>query len=208
MSTKENTEKANELNEKSLQALTDGKIDDAVSLLLQAIELDPNLDIAYGNLGICYAQLRKYDEALNSYKKALELNPTKISFHTGIAAVYLDTKQYDNAEKHLIIAKDINPKNLAYRLNYGLWLFLTNRYKETIAFHEELLDSGLLPETDLRNNAIVKYRLAFSYLEENNVGRGLDIIDECLSTPYIQNTPQLNFVFFQLKQSAEYKIGG
>ncbi len=208
MTTKENITKATELNDKSLKSLHEGKIEEAITLLAEAIKLDPTLDLAYGNLGICFAQLRKYEEAKTAFNKALEINPKKISYHTGIAAIYLDTRQYDNAEKHLVIAKKINPKNLAYLLNYGLWLFVTNKYQETITHHEELLSSGLLPETDLRNNAIVNYRLAFSYIEENNVGRGLDIIEECLNSPYIENDTQLSAVFFQLKGRAEYKIGG
>lgn len=208
MTSDDKSKKAAMLNEKSLKSLTDGKIDEAIAFLEEAIQLDPTLDLAYGNLGICFAQLRKYDEALDSYKKALDIDPIRIAFHTGIAAIYLDTKQYDDAQKHLEIAKKIDPKNLAYLLNYGLWLFVTNRYQETINFHEELFNSGLLPETDLRNNAIVNYRLAFSYFEVNNFGRGLDIVEECLNSPYIANDVQLSFIFRQMKHSAEYKMAG
>ncbi len=200
--------KAAALNEKSLKSLTNGKIDEAIDFLEEAIKLDPTFDLAYGNLAICFAKLRKYEEALTSYKKALDINPSRIAFHTGIAAIYLDTKQYDDAQKHLEIAKKIAPKNLAYLLNYGLWLFVTNRYQETIDFHEEFLNFGLLPETDLRNKAIVNYRLAFSYIEVNNVGRGLDIVEECLNTPFIANDFQLSLVFRQVKNKAKYKIGG
>ena len=208
MTSKENSKKAEMLNEKSLKSLTNGKIDEAIAFLEEAIQLDPTLDLAYGNLAICFAQLRKYDEALNSYKKALDIAPTKIAFHTGIAAIYLDTKQFENAQKHLEIARKINPKNLAYLLNYGLWLFITNRYQETINFHEEFLDSGLLPETDLRNNAIINYRLAFSYVEVNNLGRALNLVEECLNSPYIAKDFQLAFVFRQVKNKAKHKIGG
>lgn len=208
MTHEDNSEKAQKLNEQSLKSLTDGKIDEAIAFLEQASQLDSTLDLVYGNLGICFAQLRQYEKALNSYKKALDIDPTKIAFHTGIAAIYLDTKQYDDALKHLEIAKKIDSKNLAYLLNYGLWLFVKNKYQETISFHEELLNSGFLLETDLRNNAIVNYRLAFSYIEENNVGCGLDIIEECLNSPYIVDDIQLSFVFHQLKTNAEYKIGG
>ncbi len=208
MTSDEKSKKASLLNEKSLKSLTNGKIDEAIAFLEEATKLDPTLDLAYGNLGICFAQRREYEKALTSYKKALTIDSTRIAYHTGIAAIYLDTKQYDDAQKHLEIAKKINPKNLAYLLNYGLWLFVTNRYQETINFHEEFLNSGLLPETDLRNNAIANYRLAFSYIEVNNVGRGLDIVEECLNSPYIANDFQLSFVFRQVKNKAKYKIGG
>ncbi|MHA1504953.1 MAG: tetratricopeptide repeat protein [Candidatus Heimdallarchaeota archaeon] len=208
MATEDNAKKAIVLNDKSLDLLEAGKLKEAIACLDEALKLNPELHFAYGNLAICYAALRKYDESERSYKKALELDPTKISYHTGLAAIYLDTKQYDMAEKHLEIAKKINPKNLAYMLNYGLWLFGTNKYQEVITFHEEFLSSGLLPETQLRNIAIVNYRLAFSYIEVNNVGRALDIIEECLNTPFIANDTQLNFVFFSLKGKAEFKIGG
>lgn len=208
MTTEDKSKKAAMLNEKSLKSLTDGRVDEAIAFLEEAIQLDPSLGLAFGNLGICFAKLREYEKALDSYKKALKLDPTRIAFHTGIAAIYLDTKQYDDAQKHLEIAKKITPKNLAYLLNQGLWLFVTNKYQETITFHEELLISGLLPETDLRNNAIVNYRLAFSFFEVNNFGRGLDIVEECLNSPYIANDIQLSFVFRQMKRSAEYRMAG
>jgi len=208
MTTKENTEKATELNDKSLKSLHEGKIEEAITLLEEAIKLDPTLDLAYGNLGICFAQLRKYDEALTSFNKALEINPKKISYHTGIAAIYLDTRQYDNAEKHLELAKKIDPKNVAYLLNYGLWLFVTNKYQKVIDFHEEFLSSGLLPETEKRFKAIINYRLVFSYIEVNNIGRALDIIEECLNDSFIANDMQLRFLFLGLKRQAENKIGG
>ena len=93
-------------------------------------------------------------------------------------------------------------------MNYGLWLFVTNKYQETIDFHEEFLKSGRLPETELRYWAVVNYRLAFSYIEVNNIGPSLDIIEECLNKPFIKNDFQLNFVFNSLKGKAENKIGG
>ena len=85
---------------------------------------------------------------------------------------------------------------------------LTNKYQETIDFHEEFLKSGRLPETELRYWAVVNYRLAFSYIEVNNIGQSLDIIEECLNKPFIKNDFQLNFIFTSLKGKAENKIGG
>jgi Tfp pilus assembly protein PilF len=195
MTTKESKEKAIELNDKSLDLLEEGKVEEAIACLKEAIKLDSKQHYALGNLAICYAQQKKFDEAEKAYKTAL-------------AAIYIDSKQYDKAEKHLALAKKIDPKNRAYLLNYGLWLFVTNKYQETIDFHEEFLKLDILPETEKRFHAIIKYRLAFSYIEVNNIGKALDIIDECLNDPFIQNEFQLRMVFSGLKSQAENKISG
>ncbi|MHA1353960.1 MAG: tetratricopeptide repeat protein [Candidatus Heimdallarchaeota archaeon] len=208
MTAKENKEKTIELNDKSLDLLEIGKVDEAIGYLDEAIKLDPKHHHAHGNLAICYAMQKKFEDAKKAYKTAIELDPTQISYLTGLAAIYIDTKQYDEAEKHLELAKKIDPKNRAYLLNYGLWLFVTNKYQETIDFHEDFLKSGVLSETKKRFWVIVNYRLTFSYIEVNNIGRALEIIEECLNKPFVKNDFQLNFVFNSLKGKAENKIGG
>jgi len=53
-----------------------GKYEDAIVLLKQAIGLEPRSAIAYYNLGYAYEK-RKHDylEAKTCYQKAVELNP-------------------------------------------------------------------------------------------------------------------------------------
>ncbi|MBS1801605.1 MAG: serine hydrolase [Acidobacteria bacterium] len=53
------------------------KYDDAIAVFNRCIELHPNSDNAYNNLGDTYAETGKTDLAIKNYQRALELEPTR-----------------------------------------------------------------------------------------------------------------------------------
>lgn len=63
-----------------------------------AIELDPNLELAHNALGLllhyCFG---KKDEAIVHYKRALEINPKFSEATVNLGTVYLDLANYDEA---------------------------------------------------------------------------------------------------------------
>lgn len=56
----------------------DSKIE---SLLKRAVTLDPNYADAYFQLGVLYADERKYSEAITQYERALKINPNAANTH-------------------------------------------------------------------------------------------------------------------------------
>ena len=52
-----------------------GRVQDSLSILQKAIELEPRLEDAHYNLGNTYLQIGKASEALVHYQRALEINP-------------------------------------------------------------------------------------------------------------------------------------
>lgn len=63
--------KAVKLYESGLEKATDGRYDDAISYLLQAIYLDSNYTDAYLSLAGVYGQIKKSDLSVEYYEKAL-----------------------------------------------------------------------------------------------------------------------------------------
>ncbi len=53
-----------------------GQLQRAVEAYQKAIELDPNYQAAYANLGVVYYQLEQLDLAAQQYEKALEIDPS------------------------------------------------------------------------------------------------------------------------------------
>ena len=48
---------------------------------LKAIEINPNSDLAYNNLGFVYIKKGKTDLAINSYLKAIKINPNNDRYY-------------------------------------------------------------------------------------------------------------------------------
>jgi len=54
---------------------TQGKLEEAVSNIEEALKINPNCDDAYLDLGLIYLRAKKMEEAVKAFKKAVEINP-------------------------------------------------------------------------------------------------------------------------------------
>ena len=57
------------------EALAQNKLDEAIQLYTEAIELDPDNHILYSNRSAAYAKAEKYELALTDAEKTVELKP-------------------------------------------------------------------------------------------------------------------------------------
>jgi len=79
----------NALLNQAAQQKKDGKFDDAVATMEQAVAQDQTHDIIFGSLADAYLSAKKYPEAETAYTKALELAPATSkalgNYHSGLA---------------------------------------------------------------------------------------------------------------------------
>ena len=77
----------------------------ALSLLEQAIQLDPTAKAAYNSLGNVYYQQQRYQQALVMYQKALTVDPDYTKARTNLGSTYMqlamDTRAIDELQKAL-----------------------------------------------------------------------------------------------------------
>jgi TPR repeat/Tetratricopeptide repeat len=77
----------------------------ALTLLEQAIKLDPTAKAAYNSLGNVYYQQRRYQQALAMYQKALALDPNYAKARTNLGNTYMqlamDARAIDELHKAL-----------------------------------------------------------------------------------------------------------
>ena len=59
------------------QKVTGGQVDEALSLLQQAVDVDPSSGEAYGYLGAVYFNKKNYEAAIAAYDRAIELTPRR-----------------------------------------------------------------------------------------------------------------------------------
>ena len=80
---------AEELFEQGNNFVQAGQFQKAVAAYQQAIELDPEYQAVYANLGVVYYQLEQLDLAAQQYEKALELDPNDGEVTYNLAALNL-----------------------------------------------------------------------------------------------------------------------
>jgi len=71
-----------------------GRLDEAVSELERARDLDPYSVPINSFLGQALYYARRYDEALRQYRRGLEMHPDRVEFYEGTADVYEQKKMF------------------------------------------------------------------------------------------------------------------
>jgi len=134
------------------------KYKEAESMLVKAIELSPNDDWLYSEMGDIYREQNRFNEAEEIYRKALTLNPGSAKAYTGIGHIYLYIKRdYSKAEIMLLKAIKIDPKYSWACQELGTLYTNTKRYKESEAVLRKAIELNPKDESsyvNLGNNYI------------------------------------------------------
>ena len=85
------------LNQNGMQYLELGEYDTAMEKFNQAVQINPNLSVAYNNLGKAYVAQNKQDKALESFNKALGLNSDFIPALWERGKLYTRTEKWEQA---------------------------------------------------------------------------------------------------------------
>jgi hypothetical protein len=97
--------RAQALVERAAAAQESKELTRALTLLEQAIKLDPTAKAAYNSLGNVYYQQRRYQQALAMYQKALAIDPDYVKARTNLGSTYMqlamDTRAIDELQKVL-----------------------------------------------------------------------------------------------------------
>lgn len=76
----------------------------------RAIEIDPDLVVAYLNWGAALYEKGQYDEAIRLYRQGIDVNPLYASLHYSLALALEQQKKAAEAEAEMALARKINPK--------------------------------------------------------------------------------------------------
>ncbi|MEA3278051.1 MAG: tetratricopeptide repeat protein [Pseudomonadota bacterium] len=88
--------------------LRQGKIDDAIETLQQAVAMDPKSSLAYTRLGGAQTLKQDYGAAVESFKQAIMLDGKNANAFVGMAVAYLHTSRYELARAALGEAKRLD----------------------------------------------------------------------------------------------------
>ncbi|CAN1834276.1 Hsc70-interacting protein [Linum perenne] len=106
--TEENRDASQEAKGKAMEAISEGKLEDAIQHLTEAILLNPLSAIMYGTRATVYIKMKKPNAAIRDANAALEINPDSAKGYKarGMARALLG--QWEEAAKDLHVASKLD----------------------------------------------------------------------------------------------------
>ncbi|MDY7005639.1 MAG: tetratricopeptide repeat protein [Cyanobacteriota bacterium] len=100
---------ANQLLKQANQLKRAGRLDEAIALYHQVIEINPNFAWVYNNLGDVLVKQGRLDEAIVYYRQSLEIIPNSPSVHYSLGNVCWKTGDLEAATQYLEKAINLKP---------------------------------------------------------------------------------------------------
>ncbi|MBN1224882.1 MAG: tetratricopeptide repeat protein [Candidatus Aminicenantes bacterium] len=105
--------------QQALQLYGEGRYEESVQALLQAIEKEPFEPIYRNNLGVVYTKIEKYDEAIEAYTKMLEIQPESYTANKMLGELYGIKQDYEKALPYYKKAVELSPDDPDAFFNLG-----------------------------------------------------------------------------------------
>lgn len=156
----------------ALPLFEQGRIDEAIQNMTQAVRIAPKSRQALNALGIYLYKADRIGEAADCFQKVLEIDPTYAEAHFNIACVLADKGDYAEAVKHFRIALKTNDTPLAHR-KLGLALLKLGMFEEAIAEYRKAL-SSMSGDPDVLNE------LGYALDHSGKSGEAIDLYNKAI----------------------------
>jgi serine/threonine protein kinase len=146
---------------KALQDQATGLMDknpqEAKSLLLKAVQLDPKSAKGYFQLGVTCMKLKEYPEAIEAYQKSGELDPNFPDTYFNLGYIYAMGKDFSKAEEMYNRTVNLKPSYLDEALfNLGMVQEWQGKRKESVENLERAL--SLNPNNEMARKFLDKLK--------------------------------------------------
>ncbi|NET43894.1 MAG: tetratricopeptide repeat protein [Okeania sp. SIO2B3] len=136
---------AGQLLKQANQLKRAGRLDEAIALYHQLIEINPNFAWAYNNLGDAFVKQGNFDEAAVEYQKAIEINPNSAWFNINLGRLFIEQGCFEEAigyfrqavqSKHNLLC-ELNGKHEECASNLSALTVNNELFPENLYFREE-----------------------------------------------------------------------
>ncbi len=166
----------------------EGDVDEAIRLLLKAVQIDSGFYKAWVNLGLAWERKGNLQEAEHCYEQAIRCQPSWFPLaHYNLAGIYLKRGKLDAALSQCDAAISADPKFARAYLRKGTILAQQKRFSEAIALFERALK--LEPEMAMAyNNLGLAYQAMGRLTEARNAfQKAIDLDTDDLASAYAHN---------------------
>lgn len=188
--------------EKVVELVKENKMEEAVQLLIKAVENEPDEPVHYVNLGSLLFQHKQVDEAESFFLQALQLNEKVATAHYGLATIHYERGEYKKAATALrtCLALEMEDPDVYYLLGLS-YLKLKNpllaspflqratelserieylfQYGLTLAKLEHFSEAKSIFKRVLEkneNHTDTLYNLAIIYVHENEIEKAFALL--------------------------------
>jgi Tfp pilus assembly protein PilF len=112
--------------ERATRLLNEGKTQEGIERLKQALAIYPNYLAAHNDLGVQYLKFNRFAEATEQFEAAIEISPKAFNPQLNLGIVLLKLKKYNDATEHLNSAVAIDSSKPASHLYLGIALVETD----------------------------------------------------------------------------------
>ena len=159
-------------NDRGKMLLDQGKSDEAIAALREAIRLDPTLGSAHNTLGMILDDQGKSNEAIDEYREAIRLDPLSALAHSNLGIALTEQGNIEEAIGHLQEAIRLEPRFALAYSNLGVALIQQGKIEQGIDHHRKAIRldpnlawahyrfGGALFSQGALEGAVVEYREA------------------------------------------------
>ncbi|MBN2019539.1 MAG: tetratricopeptide repeat protein, partial [Sedimentisphaerales bacterium] len=169
----------------ALPLFEQGRVDEAIQHLTQAVRIAPKSRQAVNALGFYLYNAGRIDEAAACFERALEIDPAYAEAHSNIAAIFTDKGDYAGAVKHYRIALTTNDTPLT-RSKLGLALLNLGLFEEAVAEYRKALPS-------MPDNIELLNELGYALDRAGNSDEAIPLYEKALSIAPDYIDIRLNF---------------
>ncbi len=118
---------------------THGRVDEAIEVFRQILDLDPQFGFAMSTLALAYAQKQEYDRAIEVLNRYAAISPTNsFAYHTR-GDVYIMADRYDDAVASYTRASAIEPTFIEHMMKIARVCFWREQYDDALRWNDSAM---------------------------------------------------------------------
>jgi tetratricopeptide (TPR) repeat protein len=126
-------EEAQKYNQQGIELMKLGDYAEAVEAFQQALEIYPNSEKIYSNLGIALGHDSRFEEAVEAFQEALKINPQNWETYNNLGIALGSQEKYDQALAAFQEAINLNPNAPMSYHNSAVAYIKQEQWQEAIA---------------------------------------------------------------------------
>lgn len=157
------------LNREALKFIRLENYTEALNLLNQAVEKDPENDTTWNNISLCYDAIGEYQLALEAAQKAVNLGDENAVEYSNLGNAYFDLGNIEDAK--LAYEKSLAINETYFFALYGMGIYYAEKeeYENALEYFYNLYDNNPI------NVGVVRY-IAFCNYKLGNVDESIEFL--------------------------------
>ena len=150
-----------------------GDYNGAIKLHDEALNLNPNNELAYYGRGTIYGELGQYEQAIQDLNKTLQLNSNNSYAYYNRGRIYILQQQYERAIQDYNKAIQLNPNDSDVYYNRG------NAYQGLMQYEQAIQDYSKAIKIN-PNDAVAYYNRGFIYCRLRNFKQAIADVNKSI----------------------------